>query len=252
MGHADYTQGTGNGGIMLIRVADAAGTSGVINGNDIQFHIQAGLSATFTNALKWKRYINGAWTDPAGSVAYGTGRPWVQLATHNITYTQDVCFGLLATGTQGLGGPTDFWLRINRAVAPAPPTPLGFDQITHTSLRYRFSGNSDGGAPIDQWLMQFGTNPTLDGAGNVNEVSNGTTVKTGLNPAVTYYAWSIGHNSVGYGGWSSRSQAQTLSGAKVRVNGAWVDAVPYVKVAGAWVPAVTYVKVNGIWVPTTS
>jgi len=249
MGYVDYTQGTGNGGIMLIRVADAAGQSGVINANDIQFHIQAGLSATFTNALKWKHYINGAWTDPAGSVNYSTGRPWVHLASHNITSTQDVCFGLLGTGTQGLGGPTDFWLRINRSTVPPPPTPMGFDQVTHTTARYRFNSAGDGGSGILEWKIGYSL---TNGSTPTSEItSSGTSVLGPFPPGSTLYAWSAGRNAVGWGGWSTRSQTKLLSGAKVKVGGVWVDAIPYVKVAGAWVPAVSYVKVGGIWVPTT-
>ena len=50
MGYADYTQGTGSGGIMLIRVADAAGQGGVINGNDIQFFLRTTNSSTFVGS----------------------------------------------------------------------------------------------------------------------------------------------------------------------------------------------------------
>ena len=34
---------------------------------------------------------------------------------------------------------------------PAAPTPIGVDQATADSLRYRFSGNDDGGTPIREW-----------------------------------------------------------------------------------------------------
>lgn len=34
---------------------------------------------------------------------------------------------------------------------------------------------------------------------------------------------------------------------KVRVNGVWKDAIPYVRVNGTWKEAVPYIRVNGTW-----
>lgn len=247
MGHADYTQNTGSGGIMLIRVADAAGTPGVINGNDIQFHIQAGLSATWVGSpgFHWNYYINGAWgNDTNQYIGNYSNREWRHVATFNITTTQDVCFHINNSGTQGFGGPTDFWLRVNRASPPAAPTPLGIDQIAHQTFRYRFSGNSDGGAPIREWQIGYGYNPSTP---DYTAPSNGTITVGTFIPGATIYIWSRGRNDAGWGAWSTRSQVTLLRGCMVKVKGVWTHAIPYVKVSGEWKPAEPYIKVSGAW-----
>jgi hypothetical protein len=135
------------------------------------------------------------------------------------------------------------------AEVPPAPSPIGsgLDLITQISMRYRFQNNGDGGAPILEWQAAYGTNP---GAAQKFISSTGTSVVTGLLPNTTYYFWSRGRNAVGWGPWSVRSSAQTLAGARVRIGGVWVDAVPYVKVSGVWKRAQPYVKVSGIWKPS--
>jgi hypothetical protein len=91
---------------------------------------------------------------------------------------------------------------------PAAPTPIALDSATQTTARYRFSGNDDGGAPIDQWQVGYGTDPN-----NVQTTiaANGDTTLTGLTRNTTYYVWSRGHNVQGWGPWSARSQITTLA-----------------------------------------
>jgi hypothetical protein len=133
---------------------------------------------------------------------------------------------------------------IQTATVPQAPTPLGVDQNEMTSLRYRFSGNGDGGAPILEWQALW-----QEGGGPQNAVGwqNGTFILTGLKPATNYNFWSRGRNSVGWGPWSAISSGRTISGARVKQNGVWKEAVPYVKQNGAWKLAQPYSKVNGIW-----
>jgi hypothetical protein len=151
------------------------------------------------------------------------------------------------TGTSGLGGPASVSTTIQRATVPAPPTPLGLDQITPTSMRYRFSGNSDGGSPILQWQIQYG--PT--GSGTALYVdSGGTTVLTGLTPATSYNVYARGRNAVGWGGFSSASIASTLAAGRVKVAGVWKYAQPYLKIGGVWKAALPYVKSGGVWKTT--
>ncbi|QFG08705.1 minor tail protein [Arthrobacter phage Ingrid] len=134
--------------------------------------------------------------------------------------------------------------KIQTATIPAAPTSKGLDQIDMDSMRYRFSGNSNGGSAILEWQIGWGT------ASNTPQAylkSTGTSTFNGLKPYTTYYFWSRGRNSVGWGPWSARSSARTLSGARVRQNGVWKNAIPYVKVNGAWKLAQPYSKINGIW-----
>jgi hypothetical protein len=133
---------------------------------------------------------------------------------------------------------------IQTATVPDAPTPLGVDQREMTSLRYRFSGNGNGGAPILEWqaLYQEGNGPQIPLGWQT-----GTLVLPNLKPATNYNFWSRGRNSVGWGPWSGISSGRTLAGARVKSGGSWREAVPYVKQNGAWKLAQPYSKVNGIW-----
>lgn len=91
---------------------------------------------------------------------------------------------------------------------PAAPTSLDVTQATPTSLMYRFSGNSDGGAGILEWQAQVSSTPSF--ASPVTMVSGGTSTFTGLAPGTAYYFRSRGRNSVGWGGWSNTISGTTL------------------------------------------
>jgi hypothetical protein len=134
--------------------------------------------------------------------------------------------------------------RIQTARVPDAPTPLGVYDITQNHLRYQFSGNGDGGAPILEWqgLWQEGNGPQHEYGW-----SNGSVILDGIKPATQYNFWSRGRNSVGWGPWSGIMSARTLAGARVKFEGQWREAVPYVKVNGAWKLAQPYSKINGIW-----
>ncbi len=98
---------------------------------------------------------------------------------------------------------------VNILTTPGAPIPIGLDQATITSLRYRFSGTTDGGTPVREWQAQIASNGAF--TQNVQTVgSNGTTVFSGLSGGTTYYARSRGRNDVGWGAWSSTISATTL------------------------------------------
>lgn len=127
---------------------------------------------------------------------------------------------------------------------PGAPTVVGIDQIASTSLRYRFSGTTDGGSPIREWQIGYGTDPTTPQS---FVSSSGTSTIQGLIPASDYYFWSRGRNDVGWGSYSARSSARTLSGGNVRAGGTARASKPFVKFAGAWRPARPFVRRDGTW-----
>lgn len=133
---------------------------------------------------------------------------------------------------------------IQTATVPDAPTPLGVDQHEMTSLRYRFSGNGNGGAPILEWqaLYQEGNGPQI-----ALGWQSGTLILPNLKPATNYNFWSRGRNSQGWGPWSAISSGRTRAGARIKHGGQWREAVPYIKHNGAWKLAQPYSKVNGIW-----
>lgn len=235
----DYTQGTGVGGIMLIRD----------QGLSVEFHIQAGNSNVWFGSpgIGTNAYVDGAWRGLPNLANY-SNRQWRYLGAHNATYTQSVCFHIDATGTQGLGGPTDFWQAINRATIPAAPTMLGLDQLGHTTARVRFSGNSDGGSPILEWQVGYGYDPNTV---QYTISSSGTSTLSNFIVGSDIYAWARGRNAVGWGPWSARANARLLSSGRVKVAGTWREMILYVKVAGVWRSAILYEKKNGVWTPTT-
>lgn len=257
MGYADYTQGTGSGGIMLMRVADAAGQSGVINGNDIQFFLRTTNSATFVGSPGFKTYwaANGSgWNAMANMANYSNAAPFRHLGTINVGNNTNVGFRIDASGTSGFGGPTEMWIAVSRATVPAAPTPLSIDEVQHQTFRYRFSGNSDGGAAIQEWQIGYGYDPN-----NVQYTapSSGTITVGTFVVGSTIYIWSRGRNSVGWGPWSSRMSVQLRRGGRIKYQGSWYHMIPHVKDGfvsgvswGSWKPAEPYIKKGKI--PGTS
>lgn len=159
----------------------------------------------------------------------------------NASYYVNGALSLYALGNASAG--TGWRGLPSLARVPDPPTPIGVDQITQTSMRYRFSGNYDGGAPIREWQALY----QQEGGAQIPVGSDGTTVFTGLRPATNYNFWSRGRNDVGWGPWSNMVSARTLAGARVKHQGQWRDAVPYVRVNGVWRIAEPFVKKNGSW-----
>ncbi|WP_350348011.1 hypothetical protein ABIQ69_15435 [Agromyces sp. G08B096] len=84
---------------------------------------------------------------------------------------------------------------------PDAPTPIGIDEVTSSSFRYRFSGNSDNGAPILEWQAQIATDSAF--TTNVQTVSSSGTTTFTVAPGYTYWARSRGRNVQGWGAWST-------------------------------------------------
>lgn len=136
--------------------------------------------------------------------------------------------------------------RIQTATVPQAPTPVGFSDITQNTIRYHFSGNSDGGSPIREWQALW-QDATVNGPQNAYGSNGSTLLGPGLTPGHTYNFWSRGRNDIGWGPWSSMISARTIAGARIKHEGQWREAVPYVKHNGAWKLAQPYSKINGIW-----
>jgi hypothetical protein len=239
----DYTRGTGAAGTMLIRDT----------GWSVEFYIQSGYSSTFVGSLAWSGFVNGG--GRGGSFAYPSGSPWVLVHAENVSSTQDVRFSIGASGTSGLGGPTDFWQRIERTppdtrTPPSAPGNPTFSEITPTSVRISWAASgSTGGAAIDAYLLRRKDTPGGSYVDHSQE-NNRTRLVTGLTPGRTYY-WSVyAHNVKGYSPQTAEVPLTMPTGARVKVGGVWKLAIPYVKVGGVWKQARPYVKVGGTWKPT--
>ena len=151
--------------------------------------------------------------------AYNGGFNFVN-GNNFLLHASDHQAGLPASGDAGAQGYANFDIlgytqtgaTVDGVSATVPPAPTPFspplDQITTTSMRYRFNSAGDGGSPITSWAAQYDT--YADFRYGVIIASSGTSVVGGLNPGTTYYWRSRGQNAIGVGPWSAVSQATTL------------------------------------------
>lgn len=92
---------------------------------------------------------------------------------------------------------------------PGAPVPVRVDQVTPTSMRYQFSGTTDGGSPITGWQAQIARDAAFtQGVQTVS--SSGTTTFSNLQPATNHFMRSRGINGRGPGAWSVTTQQATL------------------------------------------
>lgn len=231
----DFTRGTGNAGTMLIRD----------QGWFVEYWIHSADSATWFGSAPWNYTVNGG--SGGGNFAYSTGSPWVHIATLPVGYNQSIKFGIGATGTWGIGGPTDFWQWIQRADVPGKPSGFIVSSIGQTSVVLAWTRPPNNGAELKDYQIAHGRDPNVEEVTlNFLDPLSSKTVPD-LYPGTTQYFWIRYRNDVGWGPWSDRVSAKTLGGAFVRIDGVWKTAVPLVKDAGVWKPALPYIKVSGVW-----
>lgn len=192
----DYTKSTGSSGTMMIRDT----------GTYVEFWLKAG-SATYNYQLPWSYVVNGV-TSGTKEFRFESGGSYQKLGSWRVSTSQTVTFKIGDTGTSGLGGPTTFSQAIKRASIPAAPSSVAISQITSTSLYATFTDGANNGAAIDARQLGYGGSTTTP----VWTISSDrSTSITGLVPGTTYYFWARTHNSEGWGPWSPRSSARTLS-----------------------------------------
>lgn len=127
---------------------------------------------------------------------------------------------------------------------PGTPGVVTLNTVTQTSVLASFKDTDTGGAAILQRQIGYGTSPSAPLL--TAEYAGPTTIKN-LKPSTKYYFWSRSRNAIGWSSWSAVSSTTTLAGAKLKVGGVWVNAVPYVRVSGVWKPARPWTKQFGFW-----
>lgn len=241
----DYTHATGSTGTMIIRD----------NGSTITFLLENTYASTWVNGLSWSGTINGT---PVGGTLNISGAETVTVGSWTVSSSQTVTFGIGASGTSGIGGPTSFSAAISRASAPtvkvpgAPGTP-SISAITQTSAKVSFSAAAANGGTIDQYQIMANGGTDFKGG-------SGTTISP-LQPNTAYIVQVRAHNSAGWGPWSGKVGFETVAGAWVLVNGTWTKAVPYVctkrtvasngMVTQTWALAQPYVRNGSGWTATS-
>jgi hypothetical protein len=174
-------------------------------GDWIQFWLKAGPQ-TFNHQLPWAYSANGG-TTGWGSFDFQSGGNWQNLGAVYVTSSQNVTFKLGASGTSGLGGPTDFTQYISRSSIPSPPSLAGPYNIGPNSFDVAITNGADNGSPIDTRQIGWGTDPW-----NTQHTANADwwAHVLSLAPGTTYYVWARTHNALGWSGWSNRISAVTL------------------------------------------
>lgn len=209
---------TGLGATIRLHV-NPAGTSGNSSRYRVQVELRNVNSATFVGSANvWasithdSRSHNFSWSTGGGTrVVLDFTSVYIP---HNAAgyLSFKVNGGIGATGTQGLGGPTSVGERTYTAAripkAPDAPTNGLLDQITPTTMRYRFTGQGDGGSSVLEWQAQASLSSSFTSP--ITVTSTGTTTFTGLAPGNRYYFRARGRNAVGWGAWGAAANALTL------------------------------------------
>lgn len=186
------------------------GTRGTLritdDGSVVRFYVLCGDPATRVNEYRWNGVVNGVGV--GGQISLPSGFGSRELGAWGVGYSQNVSIGQSATGTQGLGGAYNSpGVYIGRATVPGAPFSVAVDQATANSLRYRFSGTTDGGSPIREWQIGYGTNGSSP---QYFVGSSGTSTIGNLAEHTTWYFWARGRNDVGWGAWGDRASGATL------------------------------------------
>jgi hypothetical protein len=99
-------------------------------------------------------------------------------------------------------------------MATVPGQPGMFRILSYTNTRVDGDvngGEGNGGSPILQHQLGWGTSPNVPGNGggfgDLN-VSTGSGFVSGLTPGVNYYFWSRWRNAIGWGPWSPRNMVR--------------------------------------------
>lgn len=187
---ADHVWGIGGGAEMMIR------DHGIANGH-IEFWFHAG-SSTWNNQQDWG--YDAGWGYIGRVFKLNTGGGWHHLETIHIPTSRNVMMRMVG---EGLGWPTsDRTAYISRATVPPAPYMHWAQAISTSQARVRFDGQGDGGSPIREWQIGYGTDPWNP---QYFVGADGDDIIGGLSQTWWYF-WARGRNDLGWSGWSGRAQ----------------------------------------------
>lgn len=232
-----------------------------VSGNSSQYAWElyeqngGGGTAWSSNATPWAVGIGGQyWTGNANQDFRNTNRITIasavtQYFAHDGNGNLNLTVAANHTGDSPIGGAavsctfaTD---RINVPKVPDATTPIGIDEVTSTSFRYRFSGNGNGGSAITAWQTQIATNSAFTANAKIAN-SSGTTTFEDLTPGTAYWVRSRGVNAVGAGPWSSALSTTTLAGGFIHTGSGFVRARPFINLgSNSWDDAVGFINLGG-------
>lgn len=188
----DYTESISGSSTMMIRDT----------GTDVEFWFKTGPSS-WNNDQRWSYYANGSGSGTR-EIRLLQGGNWQKFGEVRVTYDQTVSWTIYDAG---IGFPTHtFDHFINRASVPPAPNLLEATAISSSTVHVRFSSRGDGGSPVVEWEIGYGTSSS----GPQHTInSNGTSDIGGFSSGQKIYFWARGRNSKGWSAWSNRRDATT-------------------------------------------
>ncbi|WDS52125.1 minor tail protein [Microbacterium phage UtzChips] len=130
---------------------------------------------------------------------------------------------------------------------PPAPKPLELTDIKATSMLFRFQSTGDGGSKTDSWQLQYSESSSFSSPTTLS--SSGTSTVTGLKSGTLYYFRARGHNTVGWGPWSSALSARTLAAFYYSDGTTWHSTEVYVSDGTRWHSVEVLISEDGDWLP---
>lgn len=188
----DYTVDIGGSSTMMIRDT----------GSDVEFWFRTG-EYTWNNQQQWRYHANGR-TSAVLEYRLLRGGFWQKFGEVRVTTDQNVSFTIYDAG---LGFPTyTFTRHIQRSTVPPYPLMRSATAVSTSQVRVIFSSRGDGGSPILQWQIGYGTSSN----GPISTItSDGDTTIGGFNSGQRIFFWARGRNALGWSAWSARAEATT-------------------------------------------
>lgn len=237
----DYDKATGTAGTLRIRDL----------GSVVEYWILCSDGATFVGSLAWSGVVNGANVGGTTSLPAGFGSK--RLGSWTVSSNQTVTFHINATGTSGIGGPTDHSAPINRSTVPGPTSAPTITALYASTVTFTWAAPASGGSAITdyQWVVEL-PNGTDVVSGFTGSGSVRTATASGLTPGTALTVRVRAYNVNGTSGWASNPNLAaftTLPGVYVSDGSAtWKLAEVYVSDGSAWRRAVLHVSRNAAWI----
>lgn len=185
-----------------------------------------------------KRIDYGTTTDYGSSISGGSSgtRATLSSLTPNTTYYYKVVVqdNYYRSSTAYTGSFT--------TTGNAPTISDVSGNVTETTYGFTYTATYDTNASYSSIRNEWGTTTSYGSYNTTNAIS-------GLQPGTHYYhrfrvTDNFGRTSDWY---TDEFTTLTSTTLKIKVNGVWKDATPYVNVNGTWKKAEAYMNVNGIW-----
>jgi hypothetical protein len=137
---------------------------------------------------------------------------------------------------------------------PQAPTVDNVVNITHNSFGVNYHTNGNGGAGIDahevEWWLNGGAQRVwvdTNARGYSDPQGGATPGAPVLTPGQAYAVRARVHNQAGWSGWSDWIGGTPYNTSRIKLDGQWRDAIPWIKVDGVWRRSRVFVKQDGTW-----